>query len=189
MPPYASYFKNAQSVSDKWGLALGKNNEAEKVYGIWDLVYVAMKNTFRDSLRDDAQGFFTQKNTQSLDKYNSMEVVISPDQFRELVDLQRVTVLFKGFYLKQYGNTNFKWIWHSFKGRMGNNETAAVGMAKRFNDKYAPDELYHYVHYLMQTPEEPSSPKPVVVEQNGNFNLRAWYRKKSSKAVSLDQRA
>jgi hypothetical protein len=58
--------------------------------------------------------------------------------------------------------------------------TAAESLAKAFNDKYCPDELMHYLHYLVKSDKPPSSMKPWVFKQDDNINLRVWYRNKKA---------
>jgi hypothetical protein len=88
--------------------------------------------------------------------------------------------LLRAFYTggqKVKAQANYKMIWSPFKGKMGGDANEGEKLTKKFNDTYCPDELWHYLHYLMKSPKEPSSIKPWVVEHNGKIKLRVWYRK------------
>lgn len=185
--PYTSYFSNAQSVSDQWSLSL---NQAKKVYEVWDLVYKALKNNYTNALTEDAEGFFKQKlavysDPTKMKSYKSWDAVISEDQFKNVVDIQRALLLFRAFYSggqKQKAQANYKWLWESVKGRMGGDADEAEKLATKFNTTYCPDELWHYFQYLAKSDKPPSElMKPwVSVDQDGNMNLRVWYKRKAA---------
>jgi len=179
--PYTSYFSDAQSVSTRWGLSL---NQAQTVCEIWDLVHTELNTTYPNAMTAEAEGYFKQKSTEydaasTKSSYKSWDMEISEAHFKKLVDIQRALMLLRGLYtggLKQKAQVNYKMIWQPVKGKMGGDADEAEKLAKKFNDKYCPDEQRHYVHYLMKSKKEPSSMKPLVFEHNGNLNLRAWYR-------------
>jgi hypothetical protein len=180
--PYTSYFSDGQSASAQWGLSL---NHAKTVCEIWDLVRTELNDKYANALTDDAEGYFKQKASQYDDpktktSYKSWDLEISEAQFKKLVDIQRALLLLRALYTggqKVKAQANYKMIWSPVKGKMGGDANEAEKLAKKFNDTYCPDELWHYLHYLMKSPKEPSSIKPWVVEHNGKIKLRVWYRK------------
>jgi hypothetical protein len=190
--PYTSYFSDGQSASAQWGLSL---NHAKTVCEIWDLVRTELNDTYRpgpaakeyvNAHVNDAKGYFTQKASvydvpDTMSSYKSTDVEITEAQFKKLVDIQRALLILRAFYTggqSVKARVNYKMIWSPVKGRMGGDENEAENVAKKFNGTYCPDELRHYLHYLVKSKKEPSkSIKPWVVEHNGKIKLRVWYRK------------
>jgi hypothetical protein len=183
--PYTSYFSDEQSASDQWNLSF---NQAKRVCEIWnDVVCPKLNGIYANALTDEAEGFFKQKTPRcddlsTIKSYKSWDRVIFEDQFKKLVDIQRGLLLLRAFYtggLKQKTQADYPEIWVPIKTSVGLG-SAAESLAKKFNDKYCPDELMHYVHYLVKSDKPPSSMKPWVFKDNGNINLRVWYRNKKA---------
>jgi hypothetical protein len=95
--PYTSYFSDAQSVPPKWGLA---DNQAKTVCEIWENVCNELNTTYKNSLTDDVEGYFKQKEPQydtphTKSSYKSWDRVIFEDQFKKLVDIQRALLVLR----------------------------------------------------------------------------------------------
>jgi hypothetical protein len=184
MPPYTSYFSDAQSAINQWNLGI---HEAQRVCDIWEDVCTELNTTYadNDALTDDARDFFTKKLTlyddpSTTNSYDCGDVEISKAEFKKLVDIYRAVLLFRAFSttnLKQKAQANYKTIWLAIKKRVGLG-SAAESLAKKFNDTYSTDEYNHYLHYLVKSRNGPSrSRKPWVFEHKGKTYLRVWHKK------------
>lgn len=198
--PYTSYFSKAESIPAEWKLSFP---QARTICAIGDLVYKALKHNYTNAMTEDSEGYFKQHiadydSTHTKKSYETQDVKISGDEFGKLVDIQRALWMFKGFYLnplKQKVQVDYKWLWESVKGKVGGNANEAESLASKFNAKYCPEELKHYVHYLTKSQRELSelsSKKEWVFEDTVRLSFAPGTEKvpdRSSKAVSLDQRA
>jgi hypothetical protein len=182
--PYTSYFSNAQSVSDQWGLGA---HQAETVCTTWDDVCEKLNGTYANAQKDDAEDFFTKKlniydDASTTKSYKSWDRVINEDEFKKLVDIQRALLVLRGLCTsgqKVTARADYKTIWDGIKRRVGPGD-AAEGLCSRFNVTYCPDELMHYLHYLVKSDNPPSqSRKPWVFKQGKKLNLRVWYKNKA----------
>ena len=182
--PYTSYFEGAETVPPKWNL---NASHANQVCQIWRDVCNELNTTYKNSLTDDAEGFFKQKLTlyddaHTKSSYKSWDRVIFEDQFKKLVDIQRALLVLRALYTapqKTTAQVDYVNIWKAIKSKVATGQ-AAESMAKKFNDTYCPEELFHYLHYLVKSEKAPSSMKPWVFEEDGNLNLRVWYRNKKT---------
>jgi hypothetical protein len=182
MPPYVSYFSDAQSAQAKWGLGI---HQAQRVCDIWKDVRTELNGTYANAQKDDQENHFTKKgplddDPSTLNSYNVADVEISKAEFKELVDIQRALVVLRGLYTggqKQKARADYEKIWTGIKRRVGATD-AAERIATEFNTTYCPDELMHYVHYLAKSANPPSQGrKPWVFERKGKTYLRVWHRK------------
>jgi hypothetical protein len=184
MPPYTSYFEGVETVPTTWNL---NPEHANKVCKIWENVCNELNTTYKTALTDDAEGYFKLKDAlydtaKTKSTYNSSDHVISEDEFKKLVDIERALLVLRALYTggkKATAQVDYVNIWKAIKTKVGTG-AAAESLAKKFNDTYCPEELYHYLHYLVKSVEEPSSMKPWVFKQNRNLNLRVWHRKKKT---------
>jgi hypothetical protein len=182
MPPYTSYFSDAQSAVNQWGLGI---HQAQTVCDIWKDVRTELNGTYANAEKDEQENHFTKKlavydDPSTTKSYNAADVEISKAEFKELVDIQRALVVFRGLYTggqKQKARTDYENIWKAIKRRVGAPD-AAERIATEFNTTYCPDELMHYVHYLAKSRNPPSQgKKPWVFEHKGKTYLRVWHRK------------
>jgi hypothetical protein len=180
MPPYASYFSDAQSAQAQWNLGI---HDAQRICAIWKDVCTELKGTYANAEKTEQENYLTKKlpvydDPSTTNSYFYADAEISKAELKELVDILRGLVVLRGFCtsgLKDKARENYKTIWVGIKKRVGAPE-AAERIATEFNQTYCPDELWHYVHYLLKSPPSRSK-KPWVFVQKGKTYLRVWHKK------------
>jgi hypothetical protein len=182
MPPYTSYFSDAQSAINQWNLGI---HDAGKICAIWKDVRTELNGTYSNAEKHEQENFLTKKldvydDSSTRNSYDCGDVEISQAEFKDLVDIQRALVMLRGFCTsgqKDKAREKYKTIWVGIKKRVGAPE-AAERIASEFNKTYCPDEFMHYVHYLAKSRKPPSARmKPWVFEHKGKTYLRVWHKK------------
>jgi hypothetical protein len=179
MPKYKSYFASSESVKEKWALA---DDKAKSVQELWDMAWGELQITYKDTLVNDARGYFTQKlgvydDPITTGKYNSVQVIVSEDQFTHLVNIQRILLMMRSFYTGGQDRI-CGMVWRGIMGRM-KDENEAKTMARDFNETYVPDELLHYLQYITDKPNKnllALKPYAVPGKKKDTLTLQVWYK-------------
>src|ERR1700751_5398519 len=100
MPPYVSYFSDAESAKAQWNL---RSFDAQKVCDIWRHVRDELNTTYANAEKNEQENYFTQKaplqdDPSTQKTYFFFDAEISKAEFKELVDIQRALVVFRALY-------------------------------------------------------------------------------------------